>query len=203
MPIETIVWDVGGVLVRTVDPAPRAALAADLGCTIQEISFEIFDSASGRAAQMGEITSTENLANLGRRFGLDAAGLDDFRKRFFGGDRLDEQLIETIRSLGKQYQIAILSNMGDNLRPHLERVWRIADAFDPIIISAEVGVMKPDARIFEIALERCQVAAQKAVFIDDFTQNITGAQAAGLRAIHFRSPSQALSELETLLGFEI
>jgi epoxide hydrolase-like predicted phosphatase len=200
MTIKTIIWDVGGVLVRTEDPAPRAALAADLDLTAQEISYALFDSPSGRAAQMGEISAAENLANLGQELNLDAAGIEDFRKRFFAGDQLDQLLITQIKRYGERYQNAILSNMGDNLRPHLERVWKIADGFGPIIISAEVQVMKPAARIFEITLERCGVAADEAVFLDDFPENIAAARAVGLNAIHFRSREQALSDLDQLLG---
>ena len=58
--------------------------------------------------------------------------------------------------------------------------------------------MKPDARIYQIALEKLGVAASKSVFLDDFPENVEGARAVGMQAIHFTQPEQALEDrLET------
>jgi FMN phosphatase YigB (HAD superfamily) len=51
----------------------------------------------------------------------------------------------------------LLSNAWDNLRGVLEQDWRILDAFDQVIISAEVGLAKPDAPIYQLAVERLGV----------------------------------------------
>ena len=77
--------------------------------------------------------------------------------------------------------------------------WQIADVFDELIISAEVGVAKPDAGIYELTLERLNVAPSEAVFVDDFPRNIAGAQAVGMKAIHFRDSNQVRAELDRLL----
>jgi putative hydrolase of the HAD superfamily len=69
-----------------------------------------------------------------------------------------------------------------------------------MIISAEVGVEKPDARIFQIALEKLGVAASESVFLDDFAENIAAARALGMQTIHFTQPEQALVQLEKLLA---
>jgi putative hydrolase of the HAD superfamily len=78
--------------------------------------------------------------------------------------------------------------------------WKFADAFDEMVISAEVGLVKPDPRIYQLAVDRLGVAPADAVFIDDFSRNVEGAQAVGLHAIHFRNPQQARRELEDLLN---
>jgi 2-haloacid dehalogenase len=67
--------------------------------------------------------------------------------------------------------------------------------FDDIVVSGEVGVIKPDPRIFSILLERHGVAAQQAVFIDDVEKNAAAARALGIHGIHFRSPQQLRREL--------
>ncbi len=71
--------------------------------------------------------------------------------------------------------------------------------FDAIVLSGEVGVMKPDPCIYQIALERLEVKAEQAAFIDDFQHNIDGAQAVGMHGIHFRNPEQLVADLEALL----
>jgi HAD superfamily hydrolase (TIGR01509 family) len=57
---------------------------------------------------------------------------------------------------------------------------------DDILISAEVGLAKPDPRIYRLAAERLGVRPDEAVFVDDFAANVEGARAVGMRAIHFR-----------------
>ena len=67
--------------------------------------------------------------------------------------------------------------------------------FEDIVISGEVGVIKPDPRIFEILLERNGIAASAAVFIDDVAANAAAATRLGIHGIHFRSPAELRHEL--------
>jgi putative hydrolase of the HAD superfamily len=77
---------------------------------------------------------------------------------------------------------------------------KVEDAFEHMVISAEVGVMKPEARIYQIALEQAGVSPNEAVFVDDFYKNIEGCQAVGMHGIHFKNPEQAMNELQQLLA---
>ncbi len=73
------------------------------------------------------------------------------------------------------------------------------DAFNHIVISAEVGVAKPDPKIFQIALEQAGVQAKEAVFVDDFYVNIEGCEKVGMKGIHFKDAASALQQLKELL----
>ena len=68
-----------------------------------------------------------------------------------------------------------------------------------VVGSGDVGIMKPDPQIFQIALERLDVAAEEAVFVDDFIENVQGARALGIHAVHFQGREQAIQELKALL----
>jgi putative hydrolase of the HAD superfamily len=122
------------------------------------------------------------------------------RGEFWAGDVLDMHLVDYLRSLRPRYKTGLLSNAWDDLHGVLQHEWHIADAFDGIIISAEVGVAKPDPRIYRLALERLGVAPAEAVFVDDFLHNVEGAHTVGMHAIQFRSPEQTQTELEQLLN---
>ena len=67
--------------------------------------------------------------------------------------------------------------------------------FDDIVISGEVGVIKPDPRIFRILLDRHGVRPEQAVFIDDVPKNAAAASSIGIQGIHFSSPAQLRREL--------
>ena len=199
MAIRTVIWDMGGVFIRTEDPAPRQALAQRLGMERMQLEDLVFDGESGKRAQKGEISFDEHWENLLRILGLPVEARQDFFDQFWGGDYLDRELVDYARQLRKHYKVGLLSNAFGDLRQTVVETWKIADAFDEMIISAEVGMMKPDARIFALAVERLGVAPQEAVFIDDFKHNVKGAQAAGLFAIHFQNSLQVRQDLERIL----
>jgi 2-haloacid dehalogenase len=67
--------------------------------------------------------------------------------------------------------------------------------FKDIVVSGEVGFIKPDPRIFQILLDRNGIAPESAVFIDDVAVNAAAASRLGIHGIHFRSPDQLRSDL--------
>ncbi len=197
MPIRAVIFDLGGVLLRTEDPRPREALAARLGLPRRELEDLVFNSPAGLQAQRGEISPEQLWAQVVRRLGLPPTALPALQRAFWGGDRLDKDLLDFIRRLRPRYRTALLSNAWRDLRAELHR-WGVADAFDRLVISAEEGVMKPDPRIYRLALERLAVSPAEAVFVDDFPHNVEGARAVGMHAVHFQSRAQVLDALRRL-----
>jgi epoxide hydrolase-like predicted phosphatase len=195
--IKAVFWDIGGVLLRTEDPAPREKLAADLGVSRRELEILVFSGEQGQRAQRGELTPDELWAFVRQSLNLAPGDFPDLSERFFGGDVLDAELVGFIRTLRPRYRTGIISNAWSTL-PKLLAQWGIADAFDAVIGSANVGIMKPDPRIYRLALERLGVQPAEAVFVDDFIENVRGAQRVGMHAIHFREREQALDELKSI-----
>lgn len=197
--IQAIIWDLGGVLVRTEDFRPREQLAAGFGLNRDQLEALVYSGPTGDRAQNGEIELDRHWEKVAKTLNLSPQEISAFLDTFWAGDQLDTALVNTIRKLRGPYRTALLSNAFSDLRRAVEEVWQIQDAFDQIIISAEVGMTKPDPRIYRLALERTGVEPQEAVFIDDTIRNIEGAKAVGLHAIHFKNPVQARQDLENLL----
>ena len=195
-----MIWDLGGVLLRTENYAPRRALAERFGMTLGEIEDFVFSGESGDRAQRGEISVEQHWDFQRIKLGLSLDEMQAFREQFWEGDRLDTDLVAYIRQLRQSYKTGLLSNAFSDLRQVVTEVWDFADAFDEMIISAEVGLVKPDTRIYQLALDRLGVAPEAAVFIDDFIRNVEGARAVNMRAIHYSNPQQARRELENLLN---
>jgi len=200
MTIQAVIWDIGGVLVRTEDRTPRRQLAESLGLTYEEIDELVWGGELGRQAQLGWVKTRTVWENLCQHVGLPFEAIPRLRKAFFAGDFLDAALMDYIRNLHKRYKVGVISNAVDDTRQVLEQEWRIQDAFDDIIFSAEVHLMKPDPQIFRLALERLNIAPLDAVFVDDFLHNVDGARSVGMQAIHFQNTAQVIQELETLLS---
>ena len=94
---------------------------------------------------------------------------------------------------GKGYTIGLLSNAEQAaMQFFYEQGYAM---FDAAVFSCAVGTRKPEQRIYEIALERLQVKAHEAIFIDDRADFIAGAQRLGIRTILFKDPEQVREDL--------
>lgn len=200
--IRAVIFDVGGVLIRTADRTSRRAWEQKLGLAEGESETIVFGDgsadAAGTKAQCGQISTAELWEWVGQRLKLSPEDLNSFRRAFWAGDVLDEGLMAVIRGLRPFYQTAIISNATDSLRHTLHTAYPIADAFDLIVCSAEEKVMKPAPLIFERTLERLGRKPQETVFVDDFAHNIAAANRLGMHTIHFSPTTDVLTELQKL-----
>ena len=199
MTVRAVYFDMGGVIIRSEFQAPRERLAERLNMTYEDLVGLVFDNETARRASLGETSAQEHWASLTRSLGLPASEQKALSDEFFAGDILDRSLLDYVRLLRPQYKTGLISNAWSDLREYIVEQ-KFDDAFDTMVISAEVGIMKPDARIFRIALENLGVAPGEAVFLDDFGENIESARAIGMHAIHFVQPDEALKELKQLLA---
>lgn len=201
MSLKAVIFDFGGVLVRTRSRDLRTAWEQRLGLAPGTASAIVFDGERGRAAQHGWVTDADHWRWIGQQLAVDDATLADFRRDFFSEDFLDLDLIAYIDRLrAGGYHLGLLSNAGDNARHIFTEVYPVLPHFDSVTISAEEGVMKPDPRIFQVALARAGVQPREAVFVDDVAENVEGARAVGMLGVHFRDPVVAISELAALTG---
>ncbi|MCF6278010.1 MAG: HAD family phosphatase [Anaerolineales bacterium] len=198
MSIKAVIFDLGGVLVRTEDHTPRTQLGLRFGKSYAEMDKVVFNRSAHRAS-LGEISAYEHFQNIMRSLGLPDSEIDAFYDQFFGGDLVDYAMVDEIRTLRAEYTTVLLSNAWDDLRGLLVNKWHIDDAFDEIFISAELGIAKPDPRIYRIVLEKLALAPEETVFVDDFIENIAAARKLGMHGIHFRRVDVAMQELRRLL----
>ena len=199
--IKAVIFDLGGVIVRTDQPAARTQLAASLGKTYAELDKIVFGSLLAQQAEEGLVRPDAVWEAICQTLGLPIDEADAFRLAFFGGDVVDFELVHLIRQLGERYTTAALSNtwLTDLERYLVEDMQVPADTFDVIISSAAVGIAKPKPAVFELALQRCGAAPHQAVFVDDNEDNIKAARALGMHTVHFRSTQQARAELLALV----
>lgn len=199
MTLRAVFFDLGGVIVRTEYQAPRERLAQRLGLSYDDLVRIVFESKSSREASLGRIDTEAHWEAVLQSLGLPSEHKESVRADFFAGDIIDLELVNFLRSLRPAYKTGLISNAWPDLRDYIVRQG-LADAFDYMVISAEVGVMKPEAKIYQIALGQAQVRPNEAVFVDDFIENVYGAQVVGMHAVHFREPEETLTTLKRLLG---
>lgn len=198
MSIKAVFFDLGGVIVRTEYQAPRQHLAQRLGMEYDDLVKVVFDSDSGNQASIGAIPADVHWDAIIKRLKRPVEELAAIRHEFFAGDVIDRTLLDFLRSLRGKYTTGLISNAWGDLRDYILRE-KIDDAFDHIIISAEVGAVKPDPKIYQIALERAGVKPKEMVFVDDFAVNIEGCEKLGIKGILFKDPDSAIKKIRALL----
>ena len=198
--IEAVIWDLGGVILRTEDRRLRAAWEARLNLPEGELDKLVFAGEMGRKAALGQAQAEDVWQWVGSRLELSPEELERLESEFWQGDQLDGALVQFIRALRPECRTAMLSNAWPGMRQMIENEWGIADCFDDLFISAELGLAKPDPKIYRLALDRLDVPPARAVFVDDFSENVKAAAALGLRAIQFLSSEQAMQSVNLQLG---
>jgi 2-haloacid dehalogenase len=96
------------------------------------------------------------------------------------------------------YPLYGLSNWSAETFPYAREKYDFFDLFDHMVISGEVGHVKPDPEIFQILLDRIGRPAQECLLIDDSLPNIKQANKMGFATIHFESPAHLETELKQL-----
>ena len=201
MSIRAVFFDLGGVIIRTEYQAPRQSLAEKFGMDYEDIEKIVFGggpTGSAARASMGEIKEEEHWLNVMKILKQPASAYERIRDEFFAGDVVDRGILDFLRSLKPKYKTGLISNAWSGLRAYTERE-KFDNTFNRMIISAEVGVLKPDPKIYQIALEQLQVKAKEAVFVDDVLENIEACEKVGMKGIHFKDSESAIKQLKALL----
>ena len=109
--------------------------------------------------------------------------------------RRNEHMIERVRELKKSYKIGLLTNMGPGTLDDVFNEQERSELFDVVVVSSEVGMIKPSRDIFELTSEKLGVPADETVFIDDRPVNTDGAERTGMKTILFTTNKQFEVEL--------
>ena len=149
-----------------------------------------------RGLETGAVTEAEFERTFGARLGLsDPDGLID---SMFEGMKPLEPMVDAVREIRESGLLTgLVSNSWSTA--HYDRAL-LAELFDAVVISAEVGLHKPQPGIYRLAAERLGVAPGRCLFVDDLQENCEGAEAVGMTAIRHRSPPETIARLTELTG---
>jgi putative hydrolase of the HAD superfamily len=182
---RAMIFDFGGVLMRTRDYAPRLAWDERLGLPYGSVERAVHGCEEWRLAQLGQMPVEQYWQAVGQALILRDEALAQLQVDFYSGDVLDLHLIGLIKRLREEgVTVGLLSNDAPPLRAKLKRLG-IDTLFNPLLISAEMGLMKPDTAIYHLLIERLKRPANEVVFLDDNAANVAAANAAGIQGVQF------------------
>ncbi len=186
--------------MKTLDYSYRHAWDDRLQLPRGSVERVVHGSPSWRQAQVNQLSLDDYWQDVAQQLKLDTDSLTSLQADYFKGDSLDNELIELIRSLKAEgVSIGLLSNDASSLWEKLQRL-QIADLFDPLVISADIGVMKPAPEAYQAVLSQLDLLPEQVFFVDDMPDNISGANAVGMRGILYQTGMNLREVLETQLG---
>ncbi|MEA2476466.1 MAG: hypothetical protein QOC87_665 [Actinomycetota bacterium] len=206
---DALIVDFGGVLTTPLQDA-FIAFAMSSGIELQDLVRAALKAYAGESDSLvtdletGRIPENEFGREFARRLSeetgvqIDSEGIVD---RLFSGMRLEESMLAALGSVREAgFKTAMLSNSWS--LDHYPR-----EVLDPLldvaIISAEVGMRKPDPEIYALTTSKLGVSPDRCVFVDDHPGHLEAAREAGMTTVLHRSPAQTISELSSLLGIDL
>jgi putative hydrolase of the HAD superfamily len=198
--VHAVVFDVGGVLEITPDLGVMERWATRANLSTHELAEKIAES--GTAGTLGTITEAQVRTALATRLGVSEAQMTEMMtelwEQYLGTP--NTELIDFARRLRPQCRTGILSNSFVGAREREQDAYGLTDLVDVVIYSHEVGLAKPDPRIYELTCRRLAIDPDEMVFLDDIEECVTAACDFGIRAVHYRDNQQAITEIEKILA---
>jgi epoxide hydrolase-like predicted phosphatase len=199
--IRALVVDFGGVLTTNIWLA-FAAFCESEGLAPDRVRELFRGDAEALRLLRGLETGELAEADFEQRFGalLGVAEREGLITRLFAGLQPEERMIDAVKA----------AHAGGMRTGLISNSWGLGiydraptDVFDASVISADVGLHKPQPEIYLLACERLAVDPAEAVFVDDLRENCAGAEAVGMTALLHRDPEDTVARLEELLGIEL
>jgi putative hydrolase of the HAD superfamily len=193
--------DWGGVLTSDVFDSFRAFCELE-GLAPDAVERPFRDSAECRdlliAFETGVLPEEEFERQFAPLLGVHATSLID---RLFAGSAPDERMLEAVRrARASEVRTGLVSNSWGTRRYPREL---LAELFDGVVISGEVGIRKPTREIYALGAQRIGLAPASCVFVDDLPFNLAPAAELGMATVHHRDAEDTITQLERLFGVSL
>lgn len=200
-PVEALLFDLGGVVITVDFDRCFRQWADSASCEAKDIASRFGFDAAYEDHERGALSAGAYFANVRSALSLDLPDeelLDGWNAIYVGADDEVLALLSRARTRWPLYAFT-------NSNPTHQAVWsqrfaRELEIFDAIFVSSELGHRKPDAAAFHAVASRIDVPPRRILFFDDSLENVEGARAAGLQAVHATSAESIRVALHSTTG---
>ena len=196
--IKAVIWDLAGVVLRTVKGTFNSLLAERLGAPISEIE-RLFSTKENDLWDMDEMDDDAFYTFLLEELKMPMKKKSIIRKFVLEDFYIDQEMLTYIKEIQKSFTTVLLTNFPAHVHDFMKTDWIVDGAFDHMIASCDVKLLKPDPAIYTLTLARIGCLAEESVFIDDREINVKAAQKMGINGIVYQSRSQTIDDIEAIL----
>lgn len=150
----------------------------------------------GRQADEGLISQDEFIYKVASLANMNP---EEVRERVVGNLARNQALLDYAQSLRQRCKLGLLTNISRGVIDSFFSKTERQELFDAVVVSSEVGLIKPEPAIYELAATRLGVSPSECVMVDDSQINCSGAIEAGMQAVVYQNLAQAHNDLESLL----
>ncbi len=195
--IRLIISDFGGVICTFDYRIFCERLAQRVGRTVEQVLVAGFGDHLQEDFEIGRLSGRAYHRSVMARLQTDVP-YEEFAPMYGAIFTLIPETCALLRRLHARYPLYLLSDTNEIHFGYVREAVEVLGLFDEFIVSYQVGVMKPDPRIYQEALRRSGLPAEACVFVDDRPANVEGATRVGMHAFRFESPIQLAEELACL-----
>ena len=195
--IKAVIFDLGRVIVPFDFHRGYTRLESLCGIPAADIPRRIGGTGLVPAFERGELEPREFVRRFSEHLGV-SLNYEDFCtiwcSIFLTETLIPEEMLEGIR---KNYRLLLLSNTNAIHFEMIRGAFPLLRHFDALILSYEVGAVKPSPLIYERAIEAAGCRSEECFFTDDIPEYVAAARATGIDAVQFRSAAQITDELRS------
>ena len=203
MTIRAVVFDIGNVLEINSETGWQEKWEKSLQLDLGEVFKHLVSM--GKDGSLGTCTEEEWAQGLQEVTGMSQTQTNEFMNDLWHWylGTLNEELAVFFAGLRPHYQTAILSNSFVGARTKEQEKYHFHEITDQIIYSHEVGLAKPDKRIYELTCERLNMRPEEIIFVDDAEPNIVAALEYGIHGILFKNNTQVIADIQTCISANV
>ena len=194
---ELVISDLGGVVVDFNADRLVQQLAALLGRPFDEVQAVVYHNELLLPLELGHIRPLAYYEGLKSRLKLPWT-YEQFVRAWNDIFSENRDVVWILERLHKRHKLTALSNTNELHINHIRSTIPALSFFDDWIASCDVGLRKPDPKIYFLALERAGVRPQAAVYIDDRPELVDAGRSVGLVGIRFENSRQLEQDLQSI-----
>lgn len=196
---DALLFDLGRVVLEVDFNRSLACWAGHAGCEAAHLVGRFSPDEAYRRHERGEISDTEYFASLRASLGIavtDAQFLEGWNAIFAGTMPEIEPLLARA---AEHLPLYAFSNTNRAHEAHFSNAFAdVLGHFRQLFLSSTIGLRKPEAAAYDHVVKEIGVPAERIVFFDDLKENVEGARARGLTAVHVTSTRDVADALEAL-----
>jgi len=186
--IRAVIFDWSGIFCTPGELFSHPKLLKRLQMTPAEI--EVIMKPIQDEYYRGKISGKTFWQKVFKRFTLKEFTIKQLTDAYLASYAISRRNLRIPLRLKRTYIVALLSNLTEEMMRHIVKTHVLKECFHHLFFSNRMGFLKPEYKIFRIALDKMGIRADEAVFIDDTKKNLVAAKKMGMRVLHCPSPDR-------------
>lgn len=197
MMYELVLFDLGGVVVEVESDRLIHQVSQLIGRSFEQVQKVVYHEELIIPLELGHISASVYYDGLKRRLKLPWS-YEQFTAAWNGIVSENRDVTWIMERLRKRHTLIALSNTNELHIEYVKRTMPSLVVFHDWVASYQVGLRKPDPQIYQLALERAGVRAERAVYVDDRPELVDAGRSVGMKAVRFENSQQLEQDLQSI-----